>query len=98
MLRPESFFTASMPRLIVKRDLTQRYQLDACFYAGYDLCPDCYSEETMVTFSMKIGAEYIKLEDNEIKKGKNPIWNKRFQLLVIIDMNLEFASNIIIHF
>lgn len=36
--------------------------MKAHFYAGYDLCPDLYSEETEVSFVLKIGGQCIELD------------------------------------
>ncbi|CAD8189110.1 unnamed protein product [Paramecium pentaurelia] len=104
---PHSFFLVNIifrnestvfkiPKIIVKRDQQVYYHLYAQFYAGYDLCPDLYSEEVEATFVMKIGGQYLELDKPQ--SGKNPIWNKAFEKIVKIDQNLEFASNIIITF
>jgi hypothetical protein len=65
---------ASIPRIPVKRNLKAKYNLHAYIYAGYDLCPDCYSEEVEVQFEIKIAA-FTPIVLTRIIPGKNPIWN-----------------------
>lgn len=36
--------------------------MKAYFYAGYDLSPDLYSEETMAHFRLKIGGQSIEID------------------------------------
>jgi hypothetical protein len=53
MLRPEPQI-AGIPRIPVKRNIKSPYNLHAYIYAGYDFCPDCYSEEVEIYFEIKL--------------------------------------------
>jgi hypothetical protein len=54
------------------------YNFHCWIYAGYDMCPDCYTEEVEVSFEININDFKPTIKLGMVIGGKNPIWNKRF--------------------
>lgn len=70
------------PRMMVKRGSEVGYILETFLWGGYDLAPNCKHDSVESLISMRIGKEDpIGIDDESqfIRKGKNPIWNRRFR-------------------
>ncbi len=65
-------------------------------YAGYDLCPEYYSEDIELEYELKLGDKNEK--SKKFVLGKNPIWNELQIIPATLDENLEFASSILFSF
>lgn len=95
MFRPESILD-SLPRIPVKRNIRTNFVFYCYMYAGYDFCPDSFSNEVLLEYDIKIGEK--KYEMRKPIPGKNPIWNELIRIPLSLNENLQFASNIIITF
>ena len=83
-----------IPRIPIKRNIKCSFMFAAYLWGGYNLDPESSSDDIQAKVKVRI-AHYQK-ELQNVKIGRNPVWNECLLQIVDLDEQLEFASNIII--